>query len=91
MEKVASIVVAHHENFDGSGYPANLPGAEIPVEARIIAVADLYDAMSSDRPYRKGLALEVVIEEMERVAGTQLDPGLVRLFIDNKIYSYIKN
>jgi putative two-component system response regulator len=91
MEQVASIVVAHHENFDGSGYPRSLPGVEIPVEARIIAVADLYDAMSSDRPYRKGLALEVVIEEMERVAGTQLDPGLVRLFIDNKIYSYIKN
>ncbi len=91
MGGVASIVVAHHENFDGSGYPRGLSGIDIPVEARIIAVADLYDAMSSDRPYRDGLAREVVLEEMERVAGTQLDPGLVRLFIDNKIYSFVKN
>ncbi len=91
MDGVASIVAAHHENFDGSGYPKNIAGTKIPVEARIIAVADLYDAMSSDRPYRKGLAIEIVLEEMERVAGTQLDAGLVRLFIDSKVYSYVKN
>ncbi len=86
MEPVARIIVAHHENFNGTGYPRNLKGSEIPFAARIISVADLYDAMSSDRPYRKGLPLEVVMEEMRRVAGTQLDPGLVSLFIEGKVY-----
>jgi len=84
MEKVAEIIVAHHENYDGSGYPRGLKGVEIPVCARIISVADLYDAMSSDRPYRKGLSQEVIFEEMRRVAGRQLDPDIVRVFTENK-------
>lgn len=86
MEPVAGIIAAHHENFDGTGYPRQLEGNGIPVGARIIAVADLYDAMTSDRPYRKGLPAEAALEEMKRVAGTQLDPGIVDLFIENKIY-----
>ncbi len=90
MEQVARIIVAHHENFNGTGYPRNLKGEEIPFAARIISVADLYDAMSSDRPYRKGLPLEVVVEEMKRVAGTQLDPGLVNLFLESKVYQFGK-
>ena len=84
MERVAEIIVAHHENYDGSGYPRGLKGVEIPVCARIISVADLYDAMSSDRPYRKGLSQEVIFEEMRRVAGRQLDPDIVRVFTENK-------
>lgn len=91
MEQVARIIVAHHENFDGSGYPRKIAGDDIPFQARIIAVADLYDAMTSDRPYRKGLPLSVVLEEMKRVAGTQLDPEIVRFFIENKIYLLSKD
>lgn len=89
MEPVAKIVVAHHENFNGTGYPRNLKGEDIPLGARIISVADLFDAMHSDRPYRKGLPLEVVYKEMERVAGTQLDPKIVRIFIDNDVSAIV--
>lgn len=88
MEPVARIIVSHHENFDGSGYPKNLKGEEIPLPSRIISVADIYDAMSSDRPYRKGLRIEIVLEEMMRVAGTQLDPGIVRMFIENRLFEF---
>lgn len=88
MEFVSTIIGSHHENFDGTGYPRRKKGFEIPVEARIIAVADLFDAMRSDRPYRNGLALDVVLEEMKRVAGTQLDPALVELFIGNAVYEH---
>ncbi|GMR04142.1 MAG: response regulator [Thermodesulfobacteriota bacterium] len=83
MERVAEIVVTHHENYNGSGYPRGLKGKEIPLCARIIAVADLYDAMSNDRPYRKGFPPERIIDEMKRVSGTQLDPGIVDIFINN--------
>jgi HD-GYP domain-containing protein (c-di-GMP phosphodiesterase class II) len=86
MKEVAIVIGAHHENFDGSGYPRGLKGSEIPLIARIIAVADTFDAMSSDRPYRKGLSLELVINELERVSGTQLDPQVVEVFIKNKEY-----
>lgn len=86
MAGVAEVVVAHHENFDGTGYPRGLKGDGIPLSARIIAVVDLYDAMISDRPYRKGMELERVIEEMKRVAGTQLDPSMVELFVGHNIY-----
>jgi len=86
MKPAAGIVGAHHENYDGSGYPRGLKGDEIPLCSRIIAVADLYDAMRNDRPYRKGLEIERILDEMKRVSGTQLDPALVRLFIDKKVY-----
>ena len=85
MEFVATIIGSHHENFDGSGYPRRKKGSDIPLEARIIAVADIYDAMRSDRPYRKGLPIEVILNEMRRVSGTQLDPALVDLFIENAV------
>lgn len=88
MSGVAEVVVAHHENFDGTGYPRGLKGDGIPLCARIIAVVDLYDAMISDRPYRKGLPLESVIEEMKRVAGTQLDPSVVDMFVTHNIYLF---
>ncbi|OIP87539.1 MAG: hypothetical protein AUK24_09300 [Syntrophaceae bacterium CG2_30_49_12] len=79
---IKSIICAHHERYDGNGYPNGLKGEEIPLGARIIAVADLYDAMTSDRAYRKGLSKETVIEELKRVAGTQLDPKIAKVFIE---------
>jgi HD-GYP domain-containing protein (c-di-GMP phosphodiesterase class II) len=91
MGRVAEVIASHHESYDGSGYPKGLKGADIPVMSRIIAVADAFDAMSSDRPYRKGLALEVVLGELTRAAGTQFDPELVKIFIEKKVYSFVKN
>ena len=86
MAPVAKIVGAHHEHFDGSGYPRGLKGEEIPLESRVISVADLFDAMFSTRPYRKRLSIETVIAEMKRVAGRQLDPHIVDIFIKKKLY-----
>lgn len=72
----------HHERYDGRGYPAGLKGKKIPLHARIIAIADTYDAITSDRAYRKGLSHEEAVAEIERVAGTQLDPGMVKIFFN---------
>ncbi|KJS00221.1 MAG: hypothetical protein VR68_07260 [Peptococcaceae bacterium BRH_c4a] len=79
---IIPIIYSHHERYDGNGYPAGLKGEEIPLGARIIAVADLYDAMTSDRAYRKGLSNEMVVRELKKVAGTQLDPEIVKVFIE---------
>jgi HD-GYP domain-containing protein (c-di-GMP phosphodiesterase class II) len=70
----------HHERFDGTGYPDGLRGEEIPLGARIIFVADAYDAMTSDRAYRGRLTPREAIEELERCSGTQFDPGIVAAF-----------
>jgi len=72
----------HHEWWDGSGYPDGLAGGEIPLEARIIAVADAFDAMTCDRPYRQALRREIVISEFKRYAGIQFDPTLSRIFLE---------
>lgn len=72
----------HHERYDGKGYCEGLKGEEIPIIARIIAVADTYDAMSSKRCYRESLTSDVIIKELERVAGSQLDPDIVPHMID---------
>ncbi len=71
----------HHERIDGQGYPDHLKGEEIPLVARIIAVADTFDAMTTDRPYRKGLSFETAIEELRRNSGIQFDPEMVEAFI----------
>ena len=71
---VADIVHQHHERIDGSGYPGGLKGDEILVEAKILAVADVVEAMSSDRPYRPGLGLEKALDEIQDKAGTFFDP-----------------
>jgi len=76
---VEAIIRYHHENFDGSGYPDGIANYQIPIGARIIMVADTLDAMTSDRPYRKALTLTTAIEELEKYAGRQFDPELVRL------------
>lgn len=71
----------HHENYDGSGYPDGLAGDRIPVGARIIMIADTIDAMTTDRPYRRALPFEKVVEQLEKYAGTQFDPGLAHIAI----------
>jgi putative two-component system response regulator len=77
---ITSAIRHHHERWDGKGYPDGLSGEEIPLLARIIALADSYDAMVSDRPYRNGLSVHRVQEEIEKNAGVQFDPQMVSLF-----------
>ncbi len=72
----------HHENYDGSGYPEGLKGDQIPLIASIIAVADTFDAMTTDRPYRHGLSKQEAIEEIKKVSGKQLNPDVVLTFIE---------
>ncbi|HEX7880465.1 MAG TPA: HD domain-containing phosphohydrolase, partial [Candidatus Eisenbacteria bacterium] len=79
---VGLMVRHHHERFDGHGYPDRLAGDAIPQGARIMAVADMFVAMTEDRPYRKGLPVEVAVAELQRVSGSQVDPALVRSFLE---------
>jgi len=72
----------HHERYDGQGYPDGLVGEQIPLGARILAIADSYDAMTSQRPYRRQLSQEEALEELRKNAGTQFDPALVSLFLE---------
>lgn len=81
LKDLMPMVKYHHEHVDGSGYPCKLKGDEIPLEARIVAVADTYHALISDRPYRKGLGVEKACEILQSGAGTQWDAELVRKFI----------
>ena len=74
-------ILHHHERWDGGGYPSGLRGEMIPVEARILSIADAFDAMTSTRPYRKSLTLADAIKELEKGAGNQFDSRLVRFFI----------
>jgi putative nucleotidyltransferase with HDIG domain len=80
-ESVVNIILYHHERFDGTGYPSGLKGDEIPIEARIVAIADVFDALYSDRPYRKAFTLEQVMEIMEEMTSTYFDPDLIQLFL----------
>jgi len=82
LEPIAAGVLHHHERFDGAGYPARLRGEQIPLEARIICVADSFSAMTQDRPYRPRMALEDACSELERCAGSQFDPEVVRVFVE---------
>lgn len=77
LHREAKIVLHHHERWDGMGYPHRLVAEGIPLESRILAVADSLDAMCSDRPYRSGLSRAEAMAELERVAGAQLDPACV--------------
>ena len=79
--EAAEIVLAHQEAYDGSGYPRGLRGEQIPLGARIFAVADTLDAMTSDRPYRRALPISAAREEIMRCAGTQFDPKVVEVFL----------
>ena len=80
MVIASDIVKYHHARWDGDGYPSNVAGTSIPLAARICAVADVYDTLVSDRPYRKACSMDKALAELRRVAGTQLDPDLVRCF-----------
>ena len=82
FEKIAMNARYHHERFDGKGYPQGLKGDQIPVAARIILIADTFDAMTSTRPYRKGLPYEVAFNELIQFSGSQFDPVLVQAFIE---------
>ncbi len=81
LRGVAGIVLAHQEHYDGTGYPRGLKGEEIPLGARIFAVADTLDAMTSDRPYRSALSLTEAKAEIRRCTGTQFDPKVVEAFL----------
>jgi putative nucleotidyltransferase with HDIG domain len=81
LAPAADIVLAHHERFDGAGYPAALAGDEIPLGARIFAIADAFDAITSDRYYREGVSAEESLAELVRHSGTQFDPAVVRAFL----------
>ena len=88
FSEIADYILAHHERWDGRGYPKGLKGEEIPLEARIITIADAYDAMTSDRSYRKGLSKTEAIEETIKCSGTQFDANLVRVFTE-EVAAYI--
>jgi HD-GYP domain-containing protein (c-di-GMP phosphodiesterase class II) len=75
-------VLYHHERWDGDGYPSGRAGMKIPLEARILAVVDAFDAMTSDRPYRRALSAEHAVEEVDRCRGTQFDPGVATAFLE---------
>jgi HD-GYP domain-containing protein (c-di-GMP phosphodiesterase class II) len=81
MSPAIPIVRSHHERWDGNGYPDGLSGAAISRLARIVAVADTFDAMTSDRPYRKGLSAARAFDEIEKKSGTQFDPECVAAFV----------
>lgn len=82
LRMARSIALAHHEKYDGSGYPAGLAGEAIPIEARIVAIADVFDALTSVRPYKKAWTVDDAIALLQREKGRHFDPVLVDLFID---------
>ncbi|MGC8745590.1 MAG: HD-GYP domain-containing protein [Candidatus Saccharicenans sp.] len=85
---IGEVILNHHGNFDGTGYPAQLKGKEIPFTARIVRIADVFDALTSDRPYRKAYSLEQALSIMEKQK-SQFDPELYKIFLtlvrENKI------
>jgi len=81
LSGIADLILKHHEAWDGGGYPLGVSGEEIPVECRILSIVDAYDAMTSDRPYRKAMSKEKAIQEIKRCSGKQFDPHLVEVFL----------
>ena len=90
LKEVLPAILHHHEFYDGSGYPDHLAGENIPLDARIIAVADSFDAMVADRPYKKGLKVKEAANELARCAGTQFDPAIVDCFC-SRLGRLVKN
>ena len=87
MSEIAEYVLLHHEAWNGKGYPKGLKGEDIPIESRIIAIADAYDAMTSERSYRKPLSEDFAIGELRRNAGIQFDSELVKVFVEKVLHS----
>ncbi len=85
FSEIANYILEHQERWDGKGYPKGLKGEEISLQARIIAVADSYDAMTSDRAYRRGLSKEDAIREIKKHSGTQFDPHIAKIFVDKSL------
>lgn len=83
LAPIAESILAHHERWDGTGYPQGLKGEDIPLNARIVSVVDAFDAMTSERAYRKKLDYGLAAREMAHCAGTQFDPRLVEVFLAN--------
>jgi len=81
FSKIAECILEHHERWDGKGYPSGIRGEEISLQARIIAVADAFDAMTTDRPYRETVSIEEAIAEIMEKAGTQFDPAVAEVFV----------
>jgi putative two-component system response regulator len=86
LSKIIPLVLHHHERFDGKGYPDRLAGFSIPLWARITAVSDTFHALTSDRPYRKGMVLEKALQIIKKASGTQLCPDCVSAFLDNRLW-----
>lgn len=85
------VIGAHHERWDGSGYPRRLEGERIPLPARIFALADSYDSMTTDQPHRRALPVDIVLEEIEQQAGLHFDPELTPVFlelVENRVVSH---
>jgi HD-GYP domain-containing protein (c-di-GMP phosphodiesterase class II) len=82
LGNAVEVIRCHHERWDGKGYPDGLAGEDIPIGARIFSVCDTFDAMTSDRPYRRALPFDYAVEEIERCGGTQFDPVVVDSFVE---------
>nr|CRH05717.1 Putative response regulator receiver modulated metal dependent phosphohydrolase [Candidatus Magnetococcus massalia] len=82
LETARVVALTHHEKWDGSGYPRSLAGEDIPIEGRIVAIADVFDALTTERPYKKAWTVEKTVELLQDVAGSHFDPTLVPLFIE---------
>lgn len=81
LSGIADLILKHHEHWDGGGYPLGIKGDEIPIACRILSIADAYDAMTNDRPYRKAMSRQEAVTELENFAGSQFDPELVKVFL----------
>ncbi len=86
LDPFLPIITSHHERLDGTGYPHGLSAAQIPMEVRIISLADAFEAMTAQRPYRDALPIEFALEELKANSGTQFDPRLVDLFIEEELF-----
>jgi HD-GYP domain-containing protein (c-di-GMP phosphodiesterase class II) len=82
LTPIADWILKHQEHWNGKGYPLQLEGESIPVQCRILAIVDAYDAMTRDRPYRKAMSQDAAIAEIQRCAGTQFDPELAKVFVE---------